>query len=665
MDVLLAGSTNQSIVFVLDVAELTIANMKLGYVRWSDGNGTTFTEVLSSALVALATITTAHTDNRAIYLDAEATGGNKFILRVDFPDAAFASGKNKVICNIYDDGNNVVAFRIFSLDPIASNIKQIDDVNNVDATFNLKSFNVINDAGDAVNFKSTGGDGEGLKASGHGTGRGFQAIGGANDSPGFESLGNGNVEGVLFKGGSGGGPGIKYEAQNNDNGATYIKQGTGKDIDAFEIDVLGYPNGYIVYNPGATTNTSTVLGTDGTLIKPVTTMAAAMNLRGQLKTGRILLAGPTGESINGLDMTNTEFRAINKITLTGITSAPDLSGSRFYNITLSGIFTDSATTEYYDCSILGTVLEFGTFYRCKFSTGTYLIQSEGAGPVFINCFSIGTPTFTIDSASIDIHNWSGPIIVNATAIGTVVVYATEETFLTTNSIQAGSTFLLRGLGNFVNNSGGSIPDVTDFIDVSDIGTGDGDATLANQTTLLAAQANQALDTTVSKEATAAKDATVAKDSTVSKDATVAKEAAATSNAVALNSNIDSNETKINTVISTGGAGPWTTASLSAVTLDNSAANKTVIAEGAWDAQRSTHNSAGSFGEKVLANIIEWAGSASIDGVTLTRFNEIMLAYASGRFRTNFPNPGDISFFKQDNTTTAYVMNTTTTGRTRI
>jgi len=117
MDIIAPGRTDVSILFALDTAGLTIADMKLGYIRWTEGDGTSFAETLSSALTALATITTAHTDNRAIYLDADATGGNKFILRVDFPDAAFATGDDRVICNIYDDGNSVIAQRVFDLTP--------------------------------------------------------------------------------------------------------------------------------------------------------------------------------------------------------------------------------------------------------------------------------------------------------------------------------------------------------------------------------------------------------------------------------------------------------------------------------------------------------------------------------------------------------------------
>ncbi len=116
MDKINPGSVDISIEFALSTAGLTIADMKLGYIRKSIGDGTSYTENISGALTALASITTAHMDNRAIYLDADATAGNQFIIRVDFPDAAFATGKDRVICNVYDDGENVIAHRIFDLE---------------------------------------------------------------------------------------------------------------------------------------------------------------------------------------------------------------------------------------------------------------------------------------------------------------------------------------------------------------------------------------------------------------------------------------------------------------------------------------------------------------------------------------------------------------------
>ena len=137
MDVRLANSTNQSVVFALSTAGLTITDMKAAYVRYDNGDGTTFTASTPTALTELAAINTAHTDNYAKYLDTDATGGTSFELRVDFPDAAFATG-DEVICNVYDDGNNVIGHRIFTLNPIPSDLTELRS--DIQSAIDLKDF---------------------------------------------------------------------------------------------------------------------------------------------------------------------------------------------------------------------------------------------------------------------------------------------------------------------------------------------------------------------------------------------------------------------------------------------------------------------------------------------------------------------------------------------
>lgn len=115
MDFIKADSTNQSILFHLKKGGLAVTGFKIGFVRWNQGDGTSFAETGPTALTALATVTTAHSDNKGIYLDTDTSGGSYFLFRADFPDAAFASGADQVICHLYDDGNNVIAQRIFML----------------------------------------------------------------------------------------------------------------------------------------------------------------------------------------------------------------------------------------------------------------------------------------------------------------------------------------------------------------------------------------------------------------------------------------------------------------------------------------------------------------------------------------------------------------------
>jgi hypothetical protein len=97
MDVF-AGSTDVTTYFALTLAAdgtnatgLTITDLDLQYVR----SGAV--PVAKVDAVALAAADTAHTDNRAIEIDATDQPG---LYRVDWPDAAFASGVREVILSV-------------------------------------------------------------------------------------------------------------------------------------------------------------------------------------------------------------------------------------------------------------------------------------------------------------------------------------------------------------------------------------------------------------------------------------------------------------------------------------------------------------------------------------------------------------------------------------
>jgi len=114
IDAIKKGATDQSVLFALAQAGLTITEFRLSYTRFTEGDGTSFT-VSTSAMTALATITTAHTNNAGIYLSATATDGNKFLFRADVPDGAFATGADRVAISLYDDSDEEIAHREFML----------------------------------------------------------------------------------------------------------------------------------------------------------------------------------------------------------------------------------------------------------------------------------------------------------------------------------------------------------------------------------------------------------------------------------------------------------------------------------------------------------------------------------------------------------------------
>jgi hypothetical protein len=89
-----AGATDQSLYFILlsastgdPVTGLTIANLDATYTR-------TRAAAVKNDLTALGAANSAHADNQAIEVDATNAPGQ---YRVDFPDAAFASGAKTVI----------------------------------------------------------------------------------------------------------------------------------------------------------------------------------------------------------------------------------------------------------------------------------------------------------------------------------------------------------------------------------------------------------------------------------------------------------------------------------------------------------------------------------------------------------------------------------------
>lgn len=86
------GSTDQSVYFVLvdsdgnEATGLTIANLDITYVRDRAA-------AVKADATALASATAAHGDNQAIEVDATNAPG---LYRVDYPDAAFVSGVDRV-----------------------------------------------------------------------------------------------------------------------------------------------------------------------------------------------------------------------------------------------------------------------------------------------------------------------------------------------------------------------------------------------------------------------------------------------------------------------------------------------------------------------------------------------------------------------------------------
>ena len=111
---------------------------------------------------------------------------------------------------------------------IDANVVSIDGqlTSGNNATLNLKQLNVVNSAGDAVVFQSTGGNGEGLFIEGHGTGDGVKIHAGLTSGYGIRVISDQGV-GAYLQGGNGaglralsvGGAGGGIEASGNGGSA--------------------------------------------------------------------------------------------------------------------------------------------------------------------------------------------------------------------------------------------------------------------------------------------------------------------------------------------------------------------------------------------------------------------------------------------------------------
>lgn len=187
-------------------------------------------------------------------------------------------------------------------------------------------------------------------------------------------------------------------------------------------------------------------------------------------------------------------------------------------------------------------------------------------------------------------------------------------------------------------------------DVIEVAAAPGDATLANQVTIIA---NQGTPSDLGSGANLS-------DNNVDIDAKTTNLPADP----ASETNVTNNGGGINQILSVGGSGPWSSGDIGNVELDDTPANIAVLAK-IWDQFRSAHIVVGSFGQFTPADLVRWEGSATIDGLTITKFGEILMAYTTGRFKINFPLDGDITFYEQDNTTVIFTMHITATERTRL
>ncbi len=113
------------------------------------------------------------------------------------------------------------------------------------------------------------------------------------------------------------------------------------------------------------------------------------------------------------------------------------------------------------------------------------------------------------------------------------------------------------------------------------------------------------------------------------------------------------------------AGNWSTFynnvdNVTTKVVDDVGGSATGTADAVWDALRTAHTDAGSFGEFVNSNLVSIEGSATIDSLAITTMFENIISHAQGdvvRVANTY------TYKKQDGTTTTYSYTVSAAGRT--
>jgi hypothetical protein len=540
-DVIIGGAVDVSVLFALDQGGLTISGLKLDWVRYDENVGTSFAKpsrgTYPLALTELTNYDDAHADGQAKFIDTDTSGALQRLLRVDFPDAAFATGKMKVVCNVLDDGNNIVGQRIFDLrgnDSAYSNGAVWVSANGTapstalnykhgtpaDALNNIGQAKEIADSLEINKFQLVG---EKLSAQPYlidlatsDYSEGYEFI---SDSVSRIDLGFADIEGCSFKG-----------CHLFDSGTT-VDVGTER----FQMENCIFGHTTVFYLPRVTAKNCVAYGT-----------------------------------IQLNDIGTYEFAGLKTI-------------------------DDGAVTLDFDSALgasLVTITGFSGKLLVKNMKASDKLRVSGDGEI------------DFDSTCTD---------GDAYIAGTILVDPGTSTT--------------------------AITDSTVFAVI-----GGGDATLANQTLLLSRLGIPSSDVYTEM----AKDATVSKEATAAKDATVAKEANATTNKSVLQGE--------HSALSAGHA------ALGAEHT-NLLNGQTALGVQNLDIQNRLPTSLQN--GRMKSNIDAIGDSATVDGVALSVWAELMQAMMNGRFKKNFPVAGQVTFYKRDNTTVLSVVNVTDTERTRI
>lgn len=275
VDIITKGAANRSV--LLRIIDSTDGSPETGVLfntagidLWYRREGEARVAITEASLSAL---TDAHSDGGVLHV------GDGYY-RLDLPDAAFATAANyvdfggtvtgmiviggrvKLVDANFEDGvrlgltalPNAAAEAAGGLYTRGSGAGQIDQAANGQinanavaisgdaaaadnletmldgtggATLSLGQLNVVNASGSAIVATSSGGNGHGLVASGHGTGSGLVGVGGATNAHGMYLLGQGAGDGLRGQGTGAGGSGLTGLGNGSGRGAQFLGGATG------------------------------------------------------------------------------------------------------------------------------------------------------------------------------------------------------------------------------------------------------------------------------------------------------------------------------------------------------------------------------------------------------------------------------------------------------
>jgi hypothetical protein len=402
-----AGSTDQSFYFFMKDSVtgepetgITITDLDIQYVRFGE------TPSAKVDLTALGSVGAAHADNQGIEVDSTDQPG---LYRVDFPDAAFASGAPGVILTVKGDGFQPAHKEI----QITSGSPQLTGSS---AKVTPSSYVLTTGTESSGSVAST--------AALNGTSHEHTDDAGAMDLYYEFLIGSGTPTSATLTG--------YLNSANDDlevygydwNASAWVRIGTlnGKnsattDVLAFDllVDMVGTGSDLgkvrIRFTDGAftltsatlavdqlfventnITNENTVPGVDGTSTNPVSTVAAVNTLSASLNIDKFQVA--PGSSITFADsQENQAWAGENWVLALG---GESISGTHIYGADVTGIATGASEPEFNKCHFGDATLPPSHLLECGFQ-GTITMGSAGTF-FFDTCHSMvaGTNTPVLD-----------------------------------------------------------------------------------------------------------------------------------------------------------------------------------------------------------------------------------------------------------------------------